>query len=120
MYYISATDIQIYINEFTPRLNYLKTNYANLTYIQIREYNSLNYKIKLFEAYCWLDTNKGNIRGFLDRLPNGKEKMSLLKSYNRYNNELYYNKLPSAFTELIPGLNANYTSNTLEHVLEDI
>ena len=46
--------------------------------------------------------------------------MSLLKSYNRYNNELYYNKLPSAFTELIPGLNANYTSYNLEEVLEDI
>ena len=57
MYYISATDIQTYINEFTPRLNYLKTNYP--------ERAEPYYKLAVIEKYL------NNLDKVEERIQNG-------------------------------------------------
>ena len=113
MVFESYTDLQTYIDEYIqPELDrYTSIPPQNLSYIQRREYDKLIEKKSLWTAFIWYSNNEGNIRGLLDRLPESKDKDYLLKLYTTYNTTAYKNKRPSAFEDLIPGLNAPYKKN---------
>ena len=109
MYNIPISDLEQFINDNIPELENLKNNLPNLTYIQNKEYRKLAEKINLYKAFIWYESNKGNIRGFIDRLPTYKEKIKLLYFYNNYDSALAVSNQPSTYTHgLVPGLNAKY------------
>ena len=109
MYHIPISDLEQFINDHTAEVNNLKNNLANLTYIQNKEYRKLAEKITLYKAFIWYESNKGNIRGFIDRLPIYKDKIKLLYFYNNYDSALAISNQPSTHTHgLVPGLNSKY------------
>lgn len=82
---------------------------TNLTWLDIRRINKINILIKEVDAIIWYQSNIGNVRGLLDRLPSNEERRSLWHMYNKYNILLRDMKLPSTYTTgRVPGLNARY------------
>jgi len=82
---------------------------TNLTWLDMRRINKINIIIKEVDAIIWYQSNIGNIRGLIDRLPSNEERRSLWHMYNKYNILLRDAKLPSTYTTgLVPGLNARY------------
>jgi hypothetical protein len=104
MEYVSNTDLIDFLNIIQKDLDNMG-NLSTLTFPQSVKFNKLLYKKKLINAMLWYNNNKGNIRGFMDRLPNSKDKDYILDEYNKYNMFAYKNNKPSAYTDLIPGLN---------------
>jgi hypothetical protein len=104
---VSIDELQRYLVERCTEKAAMRQ--TNLTWLDMRRINKINILIKEVDAIIWYQSNIGNIRGLIDRLPSNEERRSLWHMYNKYNILLRDAKLPSTYTTgLVPGLNARY------------
>jgi hypothetical protein len=104
---VSIDELQIYLVE--RRAEKAAMRQTNLTWLDMRRISKISTHIKEIEAIIWYQSNIGNVRGLIDRLPSNEERRGLFHLYNKYNILLRDLKLPSTYTTgLIPGLNARY------------
>jgi hypothetical protein len=109
--------ISVNIDELQNHLEVLSAekaamNRTNLNWFELRNLTKLSTRIRELEAVVWYNSNIGNVRGLLDRLPSNDERKSIWHLYNKYNILLRDLKLPSTYTMgLVPGLNARYSDS---------
>lgn len=111
MLVVSTNELQEFVNIQKIRCLYLQNNYRTISFAERREYLKMNYMIQKIEALIWYNTNIGNIRGYIDRLPICNDRTDLLKCFNTYNSQLRKFNRPSIYTGLVPGLNERYSHN---------
>ena len=107
---VSINELENYVKELKTRLATLRDNYIRntLSYLEMREYSNLSQKIAETEAVIWYQSNIGNLKGFINRLPISPDVRTLRKAYILYNSYLVQLNKPSGQNNIIPGLNAKY------------